>query len=723
MQERQRDSSAINELNRGGQVLMHFLRMLHQTISRYFKAVTFVFISASLFFTYKMTDATDWYMGLKYGYSYTFVNYIGLKDGKANLTLPDGRTVAVTDRQIVQSAIMQQHAKTLQKNLVKGAALSFLIAMVFAWALFKYLRKKGREQRSEEHIRGMKFVSKTELIDAVKERINQSDEASNISVAGVPLLPHQEKSGIVLIGSPGVGKSNTIRDVLRQMREQKRKCVLYDISGEFVKNFYRPEKDIILSVFDKRSASWDFWAEGKNPAMYDRMAKAAIPDNPTGGDPFWTVAPQLLFSALLEELGKRFDKPDVEHLMNIILKMPDDKIVQVVSTTDARNIMNLELDKLAGSVRAVITAYTRNFKYLSLMNGPRFSFKSWAQNEDDDQWVFITVRDDMKATMKPLITMMLEAALSAILTLEPERSRSIGTSFDELATLHEIPSLIDYISTCRKFGGVPILGFQSNSQVDVVYGDKKADVLMDSMGVLAAFRINGAKGATWLAEQLGDREAEKAAENTSFGANDVRDATSINRNAIEGNVLLKSQILELDDNEFYLSLKRGLPVARIKNPYLKLATVAPAFVENDFFKDETKVASFRSENSITPESIVAEINKTVRPKEQSRHLNKENDTSTRGKTFNDIVSDVVKGGENKPGALVSKDNTPRDGDDIETTSDENNSSDEGGAFVDEFSTVDLGALSMERESDISDQKEVVDKKQPTLDIFDGFKLP
>ncbi|KAB0983683.1 conjugal transfer protein TraD, partial [Cronobacter sakazakii] len=164
MQDRQRDSSAINELNRGGQVLMHFLRMLHQTISRYFKAVTFVFISASLFFTYKMTDATDWYMGLKYGYSYTFVNYIGLKDGKVNLTLPDGRTVAVTDRQIVQSATMQQHAKTLQNNLVKGAALSFLIAMAFAWALFKYLRKKGREQRSEEHIRGMKFVSKTELI-------------------------------------------------------------------------------------------------------------------------------------------------------------------------------------------------------------------------------------------------------------------------------------------------------------------------------------------------------------------------------------------------------------------------------------------------------------------------------------------------------------------------------------------------------------------------------
>lgn len=96
-----------------------------------------------------------------------------------------------------------------------------------------------------------------------------------------------------------------------------------------------------------------------------------------------------MFSALLEQLGQRFQAPQVEHLMNIILRMSNDKIAKVVATTDARNVMNLELDKLAGSVRAVITAYTRNFKHLALPKGPRFSFRDWAQDEDSDAWVLL----------------------------------------------------------------------------------------------------------------------------------------------------------------------------------------------------------------------------------------------------------------------------------------------------------------------------------------------
>lgn len=150
----------------------------------------------------------------------------------------------------------------------------------------------------------------------------------------------------------------------------------------------------------------------------------------------------IAFSSLLEQLGRRFQTPQVEHLMNIILRMSNDKIAKVVATTDARNVMNLELDKLAGSVRAVITAYTRNFKHLALPTGPRFSFRDWAHNEDSDAWVFITVRDDMKETLKPMMTMMLESAMSAILTLEPSEDRLIVTAIDEAGTLHEIPRFV-----------------------------------------------------------------------------------------------------------------------------------------------------------------------------------------------------------------------------------------------------------------------------------------
>ena len=611
MTDKKQESSTVSELNRGGQVLMHFMRMLHQTLMRYFKIVFIVFALSTGLMTYRFTDSTDWYMGLKYFYSSIFVHQLGMEKGNTSLHLPDGRLVNVTDSQIVSSVAMQNHAAVLYNNLIRSLLFSTLIALIAAWYLFRFVLKKGKEESKEEHVRGAEVVGINDLMAAAKERVIEDGRPSRISIAGIPLIRYQENSGIAVIGSPGTGKSTTARDILRQARSMKQKAVLYDISGEFTKRFYRPGKDVILNVFDTRSHSWDFWAEGKNPAMYDRLAKAAIPDHNSGGDPFWTEAPRLLFSSLLEQLGRRFQTPQVEHLMNIILRMSNDKIAKVVATTDARNVMNLELDKLAGSVRAVITAYTRNFKHLALPTGPRFSFRDWAHNEDSDAWVFITVRDDMKETLKPMMTMMLESAMSAILTLEPSEDRLIVTAIDEAGTLHEIPSLCDYISTCRKFGGFPFLGFQSNAQIESTYGDKKAQVLMDSIGSLAAFRINGIKGAGWLAEQLGDQEVEKPNENTSYGANEVRDATTINRASKEQNLVLKSQISSLPDNVCYLRLGRGLPVAKIRMPKDKMKLLHPGIIETKALKDESFLTLYKQENEIEPEAVLEAVFKDM----------------------------------------------------------------------------------------------------------------
>ncbi|OPP06397.1 conjugal transfer protein TraD [Salmonella enterica subsp. enterica serovar Enteritidis] len=602
-----------------------------------------MFVIATTAVTYQITDKTDWYMGLKYGYSYTLVELIGLKKGKTTLELPDGRKVMVMDAQIVSSPTMQNHADALISNLIISLVISSIVALIAAWYLFRFILNKGKQESKDEHRRGAELTTVKELIEAANDRVKEDGRLSRISIANVPLVRYQENSGIALLGSPGVGKSTIIRELHRQLRAQQRKAVLYDISGEFVKRFYRPGKDVILNVFDTRSHSWDFWAEGKNPAMYDRMAKAAIPDNNGGGDPFWIEAPRLLFSALLEQLGKRYDVPSVEHLMNIILRMPNDKIANVVATTDARNVMNLDLDKLAGSVRAVITAYTRNFKHLALPTGPRFSFKNWAQDEDSDAWVFITVRDDMKDTLRPMITMMIESALSAILTLEPSQDRLIGTSIDEAGTLQEIPSLPDFMSTCRKFGGFPILGFQSNAQTDVVYGEKKSQILMDGIGAIAAFRINGSKGAAWLADQLGDQETEKSSENTSYGANDVRDATSINRQDKEGNLILRSQITALPDNTCYLKLGRGLPVAKIKFPYDYMKELHPGIIENEALNDTSFLSQLSKENEISPEHVVSIVNKenSREKREPQKFKQGSKPNPDAGKTQEQVLDEVI----------------------------------------------------------------------------------
>lgn len=610
MIDKKKQASAADEWNRGGQVLMHFIRMLHQTILRYTKIVIVGYALITIGVAHYLTDSTDLYMGSKYLVSSAKVS-LTLDKGMTNLTLPGGREVRVKDVDIVNNSLMKSHADSVIENFKIAAYISTLISLLLAWLLYKFIRKKGQEEAKDEHIRGIEFADKNVLISRSREMLKEDGRPSTLSMAGIPLQPGQELSGIALIGSPGVGKSTAIRDILRQFRANRNKAVIYDIDGEFVMRFYRPGIDVILNVFDKRSHSWDFWAEGKNAIAYDRHAKAAIPEPRNGGDPFWIYSPRLLLSSFFEVLGRRFVVPGIDHLMNIILRMSDENIAAVVANSDARNVMNLKLDKLAGSVRAVITAYTRNFKYLSGTTGPRFSFKKWANDEQSDQWVFITVRDDMKETLRPIMTMMLDSAASALLSLESSNERRIAFSVDEIATLQEIPSLADIENTGRKKGIVPIIGFQTYAQMVDTYGEQGAKIIMDSIGTVAAFRINGGDGAKWVSGDLGDQEKEQSLENTSYGANDVRDSTTINRNNKEQNAVMQSQIQELPDNTCILKLNRGLPLAKIKYPLDKMPLIAKGLEVVDILNDKGFVDTLSANNSLKPEDVVAAIERDM----------------------------------------------------------------------------------------------------------------
>lgn len=610
-----KQNSTVVELNRGGQTLIHFLRMLHQTLKRYFRAVFAVYTISSGFLAYLLTNPLDRYMGFKYYFCKLQYDYLNFKTSTANLTLPDGRVVVTNNQSIVNSPMMQKHGDALYSNLLHGGIIAGVIALLSAYLLFRYLVRRGRNEAKDEHVRGSELATHSKLREAALQKVMNDGQESRIRFADIPLIRYQENSGIGLSGSPGTGKSTAMRDLLRQLRQQKRKAVVYDISGEFVKRFYRPGIDIILNCFDARSHQWDVWCEGNHEMVFDRLAKAAIPST-KAGDPFWTLSAQLFFSSLTHSFSLRSEKPEMAHLMHTILRMSADQIANVLADTDARNVINVDAEKLASSVRAIVTAYTRNLKYFAHAKGKRFSFREWARDENSEATVFITVRDDMMEALRSPISMMLESAISAILSLEADENRLIGVFIDELKTLNDLPSLPNLINTGRKFGAFPVLGFQSPYQMYELMGESGAKSLFDSLGTFAAFRINGMDGAKWSAYQLGDREKEVANENTSFGANDVRDAVSVNHNQQEGQLLLASEIFALNDLNCYLKLNRGLPVSHIKFKHDGMKDIAPAILEADFIKNAENMNTFTFDNKDSPEAIIAAINKDA----QSRNI-------------------------------------------------------------------------------------------------------
>ena len=66
---------------------------------------------------------------------------------------------------------------------------------------------------------------------------------------------NEEFEGILILGDPGVGKSQIIHQILGQlsMRGKREAVVCFDPSCEFQEAFYNPATDIVLNPLDKRS--------------------------------------------------------------------------------------------------------------------------------------------------------------------------------------------------------------------------------------------------------------------------------------------------------------------------------------------------------------------------------------------------------------------------------------------------------------------------------------
>ena len=66
-----------------------------------------------------------------------------------------------------------------------------------------------------------------------------------------------EVSHILMICDTGSGKSNAIRQLLRQVREREESAIVYDPAMDFVSEFYSPARgDLILNPLDTRCPYW-----------------------------------------------------------------------------------------------------------------------------------------------------------------------------------------------------------------------------------------------------------------------------------------------------------------------------------------------------------------------------------------------------------------------------------------------------------------------------------
>jgi hypothetical protein len=189
------------------------------------------------------------------------------------------------------------------------------------------------------------------------------------------------------------------------------------------------------------------------------------------------------------------------------------------------------------------------------------------------------VKADQLPSLRPLITVWLDIAISAIMSLSPDRARRLYCVIDELPSLQKLPSLSDFLARARKYGGCGILGYQSYPQLEATYGIQDAAAITGYCSTWVALRANDTPTAKHVSENLGQVEQVEANEGMSYGVNDMRDGVNLSRMQVTRPLVMHTEVTNLPNLAGFLRFGRNLPVVRFQDSFNTVPVAGAAFME------------------------------------------------------------------------------------------------------------------------------------------------
>lgn len=470
----------------------------------------------------------------------------------------------------------------LKQELIVAGCAALLVAFLATLAVYWYLGRTGRRQ-SEDEVIGGRVLS--ESPKDVARLMKKRGEASDIRIDELPLKLDSEIQNLAMHGTVSTGKSTLMRKIMKQLRDRGDLVIVYDKGCTFVEDFYDESRDEVLNALDARCPNWDLWEECRTIAELENTSSTLIPAS-SGEDPFWQGSARTIFAEGAERMRKDGDR-SYNKFLRTLLAIQLDQLRAFLAGTPASTLVDGKIEKTAISIRSVLTNYVKSLRYLQGIDRPgreKFTIREWMKGQADKSkngWLFITSDEQNHESLKPLISMWLSIAATSLLAMGPNRQRRVWFFYDELASLHKLPTLPRIISEARKFGGCFVLGFQNIAQMEEIYGPKAAAGLFDLLNTKFFFRSPSAEIAKFAEEDLGETRRLRFSEQTSFGHEQVRDGISFGKDEERVSIVSYSDVQSLNDLQCFVTLPGDYPIVKITMKYEGMPKVADALLLRD----------------------------------------------------------------------------------------------------------------------------------------------
>lgn len=574
--------SVLKNFTRGGQIILHELRMLAQVTNDVLLVSLVLWTLLNIGWFYFATPPLQRYLAEQWLIAEGLLFF----DNKAKQLIeePSGKKYFAYSQQVVNSPRMKVTIEEVEQATIKRFIYTAIFYPVMLLVITNWLRRRGKAQSADDHLRGGKLASSA----VVTELLEKNNNASAITIGGVPIVKFSERSHFFVHGTTGTGKTQSFGHLIDHIRAQKQRAIIYDKGGIFIQSFYDPKVDIILNPLDTRSAPWCLWGECQDQADYDSLTEAFIPAA-ANSDPFWIEAARTVFASAAYKMSLQ-KKPTIPELFKTLLCSNLNELAELLQGTGAESLVSDKIEKTALCIRASVATAVKSLQYLTNKNA-NFAVRDWVLDEKKQRgFLFISSVADKHATLRPLISMWLDIAVKTILSLPEDEQRRVWIMLDELPTLNKLPCLQNTLALGRKYGVCGVIGIQNYAMLQLIYGNSGAESLKDLCNTSLYFRSPSRKMSDWAANELGESEVEEAQEGVSYGANTIRDGVSVHSHRSKRNLIISSEIMTLNNLEAFLKLAGNYPICKVKIDYVTRSNVNPTFIPTKFAPEQQEIS-------------------------------------------------------------------------------------------------------------------------------------
>lgn len=333
---------------------------------------------------------------------------------------------------------------------------------------------------------------------------------------------------ILLVGSTGSGKTNTINQIVAQLKRNMKNddvMVIFDTKGDYYNEFYSPKDTVIANNEDygQELCYWNIFKEiiadgWDNKAVYENaneictsLFRDAIDHS---SQPFFPNAAKDLMTAILVA-HIRFGEDDYNfrknYLNNKALKngyfdrlILDDIYDLVGGYEDLSGVLTYLGDGSSDQSLGVIAELQSVIRQLFLgayAEDGRFSIRNFIR-EKSARTLFIEYDLSVGMTLTPIYRLLFDLALKEALG----RKKTLGNVYvicDEFKLLPNLQHIEDAVNFGRGLGVKIIAGIQSLEQLYEIYGESKGRNIASGFSSLISFRTNDAGSRKYLSDIYG----------------------------------------------------------------------------------------------------------------------------------------------------------------------------------------------------------------------------